>query len=323
MKWPPAHVFVLLALMTVASGFVDLRIRQYPQKPYTEFIPRVVEGTADAPERYRVLVPFMTQGIVALTGAPIANVWYVTRLAWFFAAYLIFYSYLRLWFGPTSSLLGTALVAATLPLTFTNSWAHPDHIPELALFTAGCAAVAVNRLPAVAAVLAIATLNRETAAFLVPLYLLTGSSLRGRIVGAAVLALEWTAIYLGLRVWRGFVHYDYGQLARNLQFLKLLPPPYDPYARAYAYFALFLFGTLLYIALSHSAGRPLFLTRALWVVPMFGTVAFTISSIVEARVFTPLYALVVPSVIFGWQRADRTITVKPANDSYEQTSPQV
>ena len=93
--------------------------------------------------------------------------------------------------------------------------------------------------------------------------------------------------------------------------MKLLPAPYDPYARAYAYFALFLFGTLLYIALSHSTGRPVFLTRALWIVPMFGAVAFAISSIVEARVFTPLYALVVPSVIFGWQSADNTITTKP------------
>jgi hypothetical protein len=304
----PTPTFVLLAIMSVASGFVDLRIRQYPDLPYTKFIPRVVDGTADAPERYRVLVPFTVNWIVDATGAPISAVWHVTRLALFFAAYVIFYSYLRRWFEHTPSLLGTALVAATLPLTFTNSWAHPDHIAELALFTGACAAIAANRAPRVALLLALATLNRETAAFLVPLYLLAAPVSRHRVVVTILLGIEWLAIYAGLRMWRGFVHYDYGQFARNLQYLKLLPAPYDPYARAYAYFGLVLFGGFLWLAFSHSAGRPLFMTRALWIVPMFAGVAFTVSSIVETRIFTPLYALVLPSVIFGWQKTDKTIT---------------
>jgi len=310
MMRPPASILVLLAVMSVASGFADLRMRQYPQRSYAEFIPRVVEGTADAPERYRVLVPFTTHWIAGALGAPLSAVWHATRLAWFLAAYVIFYAYLRIWFGQTASLLGTAVVAATLPLTFTNSWAHPDHIAELALFTAGCAAVAVNRPLLLAAVLAAAALNRETAVFLVALYLLAGPSVRARVPIAAMLAIEWLAIYVGLRAWRGFAHYDYAQLGRNLQFLKLLPASYDPYARAYAYFGLLLFGGLLYIALAQASGRPLFMTRALWVVPIMAAVAFTISSIIETRIFTPLYALVLPSVIFRWETADRTITAR-------------
>jgi hypothetical protein len=317
MKWPPAPALVLLAIVSVASGFVDLRMRQYPLRAYDEFIPRVVDGTADAPERYRVLVPFTVYGIVQSTGIPIPIVWHATRLALFFAAYIIFYAYLRTWFGHTPSLLGTALVAATLPLTFTNSWAHPDHVAELALFTAGCAAIAAHRVGWLAAILALATVNRETAVFLIPLYVLTGQRIRSRLGVAAALALEWSAIYVGLRLWRGFVQYDYAQFGRNLQFLKLLPAAYDPYARAFAYFGLVLFGGFLYVALTHSAGRPLFMTRALWVVPMFGVVALTISSIIETRIFTPLYALVVPSVIFGWQSADRTIAARTAVDSYD------
>jgi hypothetical protein len=310
MTRPPASVLVLLAIMSVASGFADLRMRQYPQRPYAEFIPRVVDGSADAPERYRVLVPFTTHWIAAGLGAPLSGVWHATRLAWLFAAYVVFYTYLRLWFGESPSLLGTALVAATLPLTFTNSWAHPDHIAELALFTAGCAAVAANRPLLLAALLAVATLNRETAVFLVPLYLLASPSVRNRVGITALLAIEWLIVYGGLRLWRGFVHYEYHQLWRNLQFLKLLPAAYDPYARAYAYFGLLLFGGLLYVALTQSAGRPLFMSRALWVVPMVAVVAFTMSSIIETRIFTPLYALILPSVIFRWDAADRTITAR-------------
>lgn len=316
MTRPDWLALVLLIIMSVASGFVDLRIRQYPLRPYAEFIPRVVDGTADAPERYRVLVPFTIQGIASLTGAPISTVWHVTRLAAFLAAYLIFYAYLRLWFSPTHSLLGTGLVAATLPLTFTNSWAHPDHIPELALFTAGCAAVALGRLPLVAVILALAALNRETAVFLIPLYLLTGKDLRSRIPGTALLALEYTAIYAGLRFWRGFAHYDYMQLARNLQYFKLLPAAYDPYYRSYAYFGLLLFGGFLLVALNQP-GRPLFMTRALWIVPMFGGVAFVLSSIIETRIFTPVYPLVVPSLIFGYRAADRTTTASISSDDHD------
>ena len=228
MRRPPAIALVLLAVMSVASGFLDLRIRQYPERPYKEFIPRVVDGTADAPERYRVLVPFTVDGISRATGIPISTVWHISRLLLFFAAYVTFYAYLSIWYGPTPSLLGTALVAATLPLTFTNSWAHPDHIAELCLFTAGCAAIAMNRVLAVAVILGIAALNRETAVFLVPLYFLAGQPLRGRIPVTVLLALEWAVIYVGLRAWRGFVHYDYGQFTRNLQYLKLLPAPVRP-----------------------------------------------------------------------------------------------
>src|SRR5688572_3965668 len=98
MRRPPAIALVLLAVMSVASGFLDLRIRQYPERPYKEFIPHVVDGTADAPERYRVLVPFTLDGISRATGLPISTVWHISRLLLFFAAYITFYAYLSIWY---------------------------------------------------------------------------------------------------------------------------------------------------------------------------------------------------------------------------------
>ena len=53
-----------------------------------------------------------------------------------------------------------------MPLTYTNSWPHPDHIPELALFTLACLAVARGHDGWFAAALIVASLNRETSAFL-------------------------------------------------------------------------------------------------------------------------------------------------------------
>lgn len=302
---PSISAAVLIVIMSVATGFVDLRTRAYPQRAYTEFIPRVVDGSADAPERYRVLVPFGVHGFGRATGLSPEAAWHITRLACFLAAYLLTFVYLRTWFVEAKALLGTAIVAATLPLTFTNSWAHPDHAAELALFTAGCHAVARGRVGWLAGILAAATLNRETAAFLVPLYLVAGPFDRRRALVTAGFALEWAAIYLGLRAWRGFVHYDYLQIGRNLDFLGLLPDNYDPYYRAYAYFGLLLFGGLLFAAFrAWRPGAPAFATRALLIVPLVAVVAFTISSIIESRIFTVLYPLVLPAVIFAVGGAD-------------------
>lgn len=302
---PSISAAVLIVIMSVATGFVDLRTRAYPQRPYTEFIPRVVDGSADAPERYRVLVPFGVDGFARLTGLSPAAAWHISRLALFLLAYVLLFLYLRTWFDEPKALLGTALVAATLPLTFTNSWAHPDHAAELALFTAGCHAAALGRTAWLAVILAFATLNRETAVFLVPLYLVAGRLDRQRVLITAALGLEWASIYLGLRAWRGFVHYDYLQIWRNIEFLGLLPQNYDPYYRAYAYFAVLLFGGLLFAAFkAWRPGAPTFATRALLIVPLVAVVAFTISSVIETRIFTLLYPLVLPAVIFACGGAD-------------------
>jgi hypothetical protein len=303
----PWRALVIIALLSVASGFVDLRMRAYPTRAYTEFVPAVVAGTADAPERYRVLVPFGVEALTRATGVSPSTAWHSTRLVLFFVGYCTFFVYLRTWFAPNLALLGTAIVAGTWPLTLTNSWAHPDHVAELFLFTAGCLAIARQRPVWIFATLALASLNRETAVFLVPLYLLAGAVTASRLLVAGLLGLTWLMIYAGLRLWRGFASYEYLQVSRNLDFLRLLPEGFDPYYRAYAYFGLLLFGGLIVVALYHTEpSKASFVTRSLWVVPMFTVVAFTISSIIESRIFTPLYPVVMPAVMTALTTADNT-----------------
>ena len=70
-------------------------------------------------------------------------------------------------YSGAASLSGGLAAAAFLPLTFTNSWAHPDSFPELCLFTLGCLTIARGWDNLLYPVLVVATLNRETAAFLV------------------------------------------------------------------------------------------------------------------------------------------------------------
>ena len=291
--WLPLYL-----LLAVASGFVDLRVRAHPENAVNVYMPQVVDGTADAPGRYRVLIPFANDVIVRATGAAPMNVFLLTRLLWFALAFVALHVYLRTWFAPAAAMTGTILTAALIPLTYTNSWPHPDHIPELALFTLACLAVARQHDGWFAAALVVASLNRETSAFLVLVYAVTRPFSRAHAMRTAGFAAVWALIFVGLRLWRGWEPYDMWQLGRNIEFLKLLPPPYDPYYRAYAWFGIALTVPLLYLALRSRRRQPVFVRRILLVVPVVFVVALAISSIIESRIFTPVLPILLPALMF-------------------------
>jgi len=290
----------LYLTIAVASGFSDLRMRAYPTYATDQYIPKVLDGSYGAPAIYRVLVPYSVKAASEATGISLGGTWLAMRLAWFFAAYLVLDRYLRTWFTPAAAVGGTLLVAATLPLTFTNSWAHPDHAAELALFTLGCLAVARKRDILFAVVLALAALNRETAGFLVLLYAAAAIGDPRRVRMSLLFAVEFAVVFAGLRLWRGFEHYEYWQFAKNLVFLKLLPEAYDPYYRSYAYFGLVIFAPLALAAMCGLRRAPAFARRALWVALPFVATGLTISSIIESRIFTPLYPLLLPAAVAAW-----------------------
>lgn len=301
----------LYLAVAIASGFVDLRSRSHADQVITAYIPGVIDGTYGAPFVYRVLAPYSVHGLSTLTGFSLSSMSHATRLAWFLLAYIVTHCYLRLWFGRSIAVAGTLLVAALLPMTFTNSWAHPDHIPELALFTLGCYAVAARRDLLFGITLVLATLNRETAVFLVALHAVVGPYDFKRLRLTALFGAIWASLFVGVRLWRGFEAFELWQFKRNLGFLTLLPEAYDPYYRTYGYFWLIVFGPLTYFALRHVSTKPEFARRALLVVPMFVVVAFTMSSIIETRIFTPVFPLVLPAALFslvGPEQCDRTTT---------------
>jgi hypothetical protein len=293
-----AWCVLLYISIAIATGFADLRMRPHTLT-VTKYITGVVDGSEYAPGKYRVLAPFIIDGLADASGVSLEATWYGTRLLFIFLAYLALHAYLRTWFPPRIALAGVALTAATLPLTITNSWPHPDSMPELALFSLGAMAIARRNDGLFAIVLALAALNRETSAFLVALYFVAFPVTRDRLTRTLFLGFEWLTIYAGLRILRGVQHYDYWQAGRNLADLALLPANYDPYYRGYAYFAIVLFGPLLALALRERAKLPSFARRALLVVPCFVAVAFTFSSIIESRIFLPLYPLVLPAFMFA------------------------
>ena len=293
----------LYAALAIVLAFLDHRVRRFPQHVVTEYVPSVLAGTSGAPAKYRVLMPFTLDPLTRWTGADPYTLFLVVELVAIFLALAALHVLLRNWFSSRTSTAGVLGAAAFIPLTFTNSWAHPDTFPDLALFTLGCHFIAQRRAVAFASVLGIGMLNRETIGFLVLVWALE-HWWRSRSTGATktlvFLVAVCAGVYVTLRWARGLESYRLVMIAENLQMLRLLPAGFDPYTRVAGYFWLVLFGPSTYFALRglKRQGAPTFFRSSLVTASAFFIVAWLFAAIIEVRVFVPLVPLVLPPALY-------------------------
>jgi hypothetical protein len=256
-----------------------------------------------------VLAPYVEHRLAELTPfAPITD-WLLFRWICLFASLLAGHVYFRTWYSDSEAVAGNALVAALLPLTFTNSWPNPDQFTELALFTLAAACIARRWWPAFLALLAVNAVNRETSAFLLLLFALAEPITPLHATRCAGAAFVWAAITVGLR-WRlGFASYDPWQLARNLSWLVPLPANFPGYKRVYGWFFIVLLWPCLHFAYSGWRRQPRFMRVSAGVVaPLYIVTCLLFSSTIESRIFTPILPLLVPSMLatlFGTGTAER------------------
>lgn len=297
--------FPIYLMAATAIGFIDYRVRAHPDRGFVDYPQAVVANTEEPPGKYRVLAPFAFEGLVAVVPAERVVVWVGFRWISALAALVATHVLLTTWFPATPAIAGTLLSAILLLLTFTNSWPHPDHLMEWALSAAAIAAVARGKVLYFAGFLVLAALNRETSAFLWLLFAVSFPWSRSHALNTIALGAGWVAVYAGLRLWRGVEWYDPWQVARNIEFLGLLPPNYDPYFRAYAWFGLALVGPVFWLGFKSWMKQPRLTRSALVVViPTFLMTAFCFSSIIETRVFTPLVPMLAAVVMFALSGAD-------------------
>lgn len=295
-----AVALVLYVAVATSIGHVDYHIRAHPERGFAEYSPGVRAGTEPAPGKYRVLAPYVYDALTRATGVNARDSWIVFRWLALLASLLAAHWYFSTWFDSSASVTGSLLVAGLLPLTFTNSWAHPDHLVELCLFTLGCACVARGRAWWLAVIVGVAALNRETSAFLLPLFLFAAPVDRRRIAHATIVALVWLGVTIGLRLWLGFETYDPWQLGRNLEFMRLLPPAWDLYYRAFGWFVVVLALPLVWATVSSWPSLPRYVRVATTLVaPAFVVTGVLFSSVIETRIFTPLLPLLAPAALFA------------------------
>lgn len=291
-------VLPLYLAAATAMGFVDYHIRTYPDLGYEKYSPAVIAGEAEAPGRYRVLAPYMYEGVRRATGLSPLYAWLVFRWLSLFLALLAGHFYLTTWFDTGKAVAGNMLMLALMPLTFTNAWPHPDHFVELVLFTLGCACIARSWFGAFVLVLVLNALNRETSVFLLALFWLAMPDSTVHRVRTVACAALWGAIYVGLRWTLGFETYDAWQAGRNLGWLQPMSANYPPYYRIRGWFYLLLLVPSFWLAARNWQELTRFMRVSTAVVaPAFVLVGFLFSSVIESRIFAPLMPLLLPAML--------------------------
>jgi hypothetical protein len=296
---------LLYPVIAVSLAFLDHRVRRFPQHVVTDYGPSVIAGTSGAPAKYRVLMPFALDWLASATGADPYHLFLAVELLAILGALIAFHFYLRTWYSAEASLGGTATMAAVLPLTFTNSWAHPDTFPDLILFTAGCLLIARRRDLLLYPLLIVGMLNRETIGFLAVLWAVVrlrdrgGASIPVAIARSTPYFAVCGAVYVLVRWIRGFEHYRMYMLPENISVLGTLPAGFDPYTRVAGYFSLLLLVPAFGLGVTALRARacPVFFSSALIVATLIAVVAWLFAAIIEVRVFVPVLPLIFPAAM--------------------------
>lgn len=313
-------VLPLYLAIATAVGFVDFRVRPAItfEHVFRVYVPAVLNGTEAPPARYRVLAPHAFAAVARLMGVDavgsatsddpelqrrLRDAWFVFRWLCLVAALVAGHVLFRTWFDIGPAVAGNAFAVLLLWLTFSGGYGHPDHLMELLLFTLGCACVARGWDLGFVAVLAISAVNRETSAFLLPLFLLARAFDRRHLTWTAVAAVVWVGVTLSLR-WRlGWVPYDPLRAAENFTAMTAPSPEIvvrDLYYRLFPwFFVILVVPVLIAIGLSW-ARQPRYSRVAAGIVtPALLLTGFLFSNVIESRIFTPVIPLLVPGLLFA------------------------
>lgn len=251
----------------------------------------------------RILMPALNAFVVRVTGLGWDKVFSLLRLMLIALTLLTFHWYLRRWFDVPIAMLGTLIMAATLPLTFNIYYELPTDFPEILAYTIGLWCILERRYALLCLTIIIGTLNRETTIFL-PLILLL--DLFGKVSFARLTALcaatgfSWLIPTLLLKWWTGIellgghgdmMPYNIAGLARFFENLN----PYN-----FFLYYLYLFGIFWVLPLVRWRRQPPFFRRALLSLPVFIIIYLFFGGVLsEPREIVNLYPLLIPAGIFA------------------------
>jgi hypothetical protein len=249
------------------------------------------------------------RGLHALTGLRPTYCFALLRFLSILSCYLVLHVYLRQWFDRKTALLGAAFLGAFLPVTFVEWFEIPTDFLELLLVLLGFLCIVHGRTAALALVLFLATLNRETSGYLVMVYVAHGL-LRdwprlGRVVATGgLLSALWGSTYFALKWAAGVtrLHYllDPQFLAENARGLLMLRTHPNPYSVSLSWF--YLFNVFWLLAIVRLRSKPAFLRAAVLTVPvLLGLYLVAGGGLDEARELLLLVPVVLPAGLITLQ----------------------
>lgn len=276
---------------------------------------QIVRGDAPSPYRYRVAIPYTVERIAQLTShltglrpRIVTAALYEGQLFLSLAVGLVlFWFYLRRWLSDEVALGGCLYLSSLIGFTFMYVLLQPWGWWELPIFTGGLWLAQDKRRFALAALIVVGTLVRETVALLVPLYLLTRwrtDSVRSTIGWTALFGALAVGVFASLRLALGWAPHVGAELDNPLTYrlihnvTTLMPV---------ATLILF-YNVLWYFAVRTHPGQPDALRRCLWYVPLFLAVHAVAAHMNESRYYLSIAPVIVPLALirlFPDSRIDR------------------
>ncbi len=257
-------------------------------------------------EQSRLLQFYVPEIFHRLFGVTIPHSYALSRLLFVFLTFVFFHRFLRKWFTVGESVAGVALCAAGVSFTHTHDLQESAPLLTL-LFLLALQAIRDNRIGMLLIVFFVGGLTNETMMILPSIYFFYHLKW-GSLKQLLVLAGKSFLIGLPLIITLGCIRYATRHRPvlgggyhwpDNLHgiFVGFLFHPLEyPYSR-YILFALLL-AVPVYYALLDYGQKPLFVRRALWVVPLFILAHLTTGIIRESRQMIPLLLILVPTAMF-------------------------
>jgi hypothetical protein len=256
---------------------------------------QIIARTAPAPNRYRVLVPAVTEIAVRPLSRllPLPRAFVLVYAAYTAVALVLLlgtlFVYCRCWFSAERALVGVLFVAATMPVAFANHYFQPWSLLEPSLFALGLWLLVRGRLAAFALLVAVASLNRETAVYLPLAYLLTVGRPRGHDIAVFLgLLAVWAAVFLGLR-------YELGGAPTDITVAEVWRA--NTTAKALLHTVVnvgSLVGALSLLAAWGLPRAPTFACRVAWLVPLYLAALVPFALWWEVRLWWSLYPILLP-----------------------------
>lgn len=293
---PGAAALVLLLAVLAAVGWSNTLHEQR----LVGWQKSMIEGTASAPDQYRVLTPWLTDSIFRCTAPQtidealqtLRHVYLAVHALAFAITGFCFMAFCRRWLALPEALLGFALLMAICAVANLRGQIQVTDPLNLMFVIVGLWAIQQERIGLLFVAMVLGALNRESVLVLAGYYLLMQwPGPRRRVLTTTVLlAVAWGVTYGALRVVYGHRAYsvDVVMLGYNLAGFWHWAPP------------LLLLGPPALAAFQRPLDRwPGPLRRASLIIPPYLLLHLVVARLEEVRLFVPLLPVLIPLAVLG------------------------
>jgi hypothetical protein len=322
-----SSIAFLIALSDRAPIHVDKRIKDYDQKnnnaekterlitetqstqfeAVSPYIHGVLDRTYSGPFVYRILIPGIEQTINNLfKSISLSNIDFFLKIILLIICQMIFYLYLRIFFPLISALAGVLLLDVYIGFALTSligqTVVETMDLFNLLIFTLGLIYLWGDKFFLLIITLFIGTINRETTWLFLPIIIVfdlySKRKLRRSILAFVSIAIPFFTIRLLINP-MSTDWFTLKGIVANIPFL-------DDTTHLKAIVAnikfLIIFGPLLILSLYKFSEHPSFLKAASSVTPVFILAHYVFGTIIETRLWMPLFVILIPLLIDSVRR---------------------